>query len=875
MAHKLKGEKGRMARNKTSAIAVSIFLIVAMAFALFPLNIVAGQDTRATNAYIGATPNPVGVGQETLLHVGIMQQLSSTAQGWDDLTVTVQHPDGHTETLGPFRTDSTGGTGYSFVPQAEGEYILQTHFPQQDTGTGKVAVGSPSGTVMLASDSPELTLVVTDEPQMVYPEHALPTEFWTRPIDAQLRGWAPISGSQLEAGGYGGDVTYGNDDAPETAHILWKHPLQLGGLAGGVLGDAGTYTGDAYEGKFSSSVIIQGVLIYRKFDTIGGSSVDNWVVGVDVHTGEKLWEKELFAYDDPTDARLYPTFGQIFYWDSFNAHGTHAYLVCTSGGGGFFAPAPAQWHFFDPLTARWLFTWENVPSGTRLRGPHGEIIIYEVNLGANTIRMWNSSAVTSAYWGNTVDSPVWGSWRPQGKITDATGSTTTTYATPLGLNGYQWEATISGDLSGSIADYALEDKFVGYDWEYESSYFGGTLGVTEITTWGVSLEPGSIGQVLFEKTWNAPASWAEGDVSTSLATVRIEDGTMVFWSKEELNSVGFSTDTGDHIWGPTEPQNYLDYLAHQSGIAHGYYFSQGMSGILYCYNATTGELKWTYEADDPYNQVLWSNQWHIRPIMIAGGKIYMGTTEHSPVDPLTRGGPFCCVDIETGEEVFRADGLFRQTEWGGRAIIGDSIIATMDTYDLQVYGIGKGPTVTTVSAPDNGVPFGTSVMIRGTVTDISPGTDDIGIAKRFPNGVSAVCDENQSAWMRYVYKQFEPDPHETWVGVEVELYVVDANMNARPIGTATTSAENGAFAYAWTPDIPGTYYLYAEFKGSEGYFGSHAETAFVVDEPPEVTPGPTATPAPMTDTYVMGFGIGMIAVIVVIGLVIILMLRKR
>jgi hypothetical protein len=863
-------------KTKAATIAFSAFLIIAMAVSLFPSNTVNAQESRITYAYIGATPNPVGVGQETLLHIGIMQQLTSTAQGWEDLTVTVKHPDGSTETLGPFRTDATGGTGSSFTPPVEGEYILQTHFPEQVCTSDKLAVGSSVGDTMLASVSPELTLVVTAEQVPVYQEHPLPTEFWTRPIDSQLRGWAPVAGSRLEPNGFGGELMNpGNAYAPETAHILWNQVLQLGGLAGGDLGNAGTYTGDAYEGKFTNSLIIQGILIYLKFDTIGGTDVDNWNVGVDLHTGEILWEKQFHAYDDPTDTRLYPSFGQIFYWDSFNAHGTHPYLVCTSSAGGFFAPTAATWHFFDPLTARYLFTWENAPSGTRLRGPHGEIIIYDVSLGANRIRMWNSSAVIDAYWGTTVDNPAWGSWRPQGKITDATGECPVTYATPLGLNGYQWEATISGDLTGTIVDYKIDDRVVGYDWEYtSSSMFGGTMGVTSITVWGISLKPGSVGDVLFQETWNAPSSWA-ADVSVSLATASIDDGAMVFWAKELTHSVGFSTETGKYIWGPTESQNYLDYLGHQSGMAYGRYFSQGMSGILYCYNATTGDLMWTYEADDPYNQVLWSNQWHIRPILIADGKIYMGTTEHSPVDPLTRGGPFCAVDIETGEEVFRADGLFRQTEWGGRAIIGDSIIATMDTYDLQVYGIGKGPTQTTVSAPDNGVPYGTSVMIRGTVKDVSPGTNSIGLSLRFPSGVSAVSDENQSAWMLYVYKQFEYKPHETWIGVPVTLYVVDSNMNAREIGTATTSAENGAFAFAWTPDIPGTYYLYAEFKGSKAYYGSHAETAFVVDEPAEATPPPTESPMSVADMYILPSTIGIIVAIVVVGLLLVFMIRKR
>jgi hypothetical protein len=200
----------------------------------------------------------------------------------------------------------------------------------------------------------------------------------------------------------------------------------------------------------------------------------------------------------------------------------------------------------------------------------------------------------------------------------------------------------------------------------------------------------------------------------------------------------------------------------------------------------------------------------------------------------------------------------------------------MDTYDQSVYGVGKGPTALTVTAPDNGVAFGTSVMIRGTVMDISPGTDDTSVKKRFPNGVAAVSDGNQSAWLRYVYKQFEPDPHETWIGVPVNLYIVDANMNARPIGTATTSAENGAFAFAWTPDIPGTYYLYADFDGTKAYFGSHAETAFVVDEAVQATtPQPTQAPESMADIYFLPVSIGLFIAIAAVLVMMILMFRKR
>lgn len=152
-------------RSKTSTNALSLLLMltILIATALVALPVANAQSTRKTHAYIGATPNPVGVGQETLLHVGIMQQLSLTEQGWEGLTVTVIRPDGVTEKLGPFRTDSTGGTGTTYRPTMAGIYKLQTHFPEQVTTATKGSPGTPTGTIMLASDSRILELVVQEE----------------------------------------------------------------------------------------------------------------------------------------------------------------------------------------------------------------------------------------------------------------------------------------------------------------------------------------------------------------------------------------------------------------------------------------------------------------------------------------------------------------------------------------------------------------------------------------------------------------------------------------------------------------------------------------------------------------------------------------
>lgn len=837
--------------NKSKiAITIPLLVMLCIATSIISLPSANAQDTWTTYAYIGATPNPVGVGQETLLHIGVTQQLSRVSLGWEGLTVTVTKPDDTTQTLGPFRTDSTGGTGAAFVPNVEGIYKLQTHFPQQEMpetlSRGGLVV--PEGTVMFASDSPILELVVQADPIPIYPDNPLPTEYWTRPIDSQLREWSVISGSWLTTT----DVATGNEDAPETAHILWNEPLVLGGLAGGDLGSAGTYTGDAYEGKFSSSLVIQGVLIYRKFDSIGGSDVENWVVAKNLRTGETLWEKPLYAYGDPAESQVNPSFGQIYYWDSFNAHGTHAYLFCTSGN---------TWHAFDPLTARWLFTFENVPSGTSLYGPHGEIIRYQVNLNGGYMTCWNSSAVIDAYWGTDPTYFNWGSWRPQGKIIDATGPCDVTIATPFGLNGYQSNVSIPTGLPGSAYLYKLGDKIVGSD-----------TTTSKITTWGISLEPSREGQLLFNKVWNAPASWVTGNQSISRAVGSIDDGLIAVWSKETQQYWGFSTETGDYIWGPTAPQNYLDYLGLRDYVAYGKLFSQGMSGMLYCYDAATGELQWTYFADDPYNQVLWANQWHIRSLFFADGKLYMGTTEHSPLDPKTRGGPFVCVDCETGEEVWRADGLFRQTDWGGRAIIGDSVIATMDSYDQQVYAIGKGPSDLDVWIQDDIIVHGGSVLVKGTVTDVSPGTEQYVLRARFPDGVPAVSDENMSEWMLYVYKNFAR-PADV-VGVDVTLTVLDPNGNYYDVATATSDA-SGFFSADFEPVVPGKYTVIATFEGSKAYYGSFAETAVIVEEAPQCTPEPTPEPASTADLYLVPSTAGIIIAVIAVGLILVLMLRKR
>ena len=84
-------------------------MIVSTAIPIATLPTASAADASVkTFPFVGATPNPVGVNQQVLIHIGISAQLSTASLGWHDLSVTITDPDGKTETVTGITTDSTG-----------------------------------------------------------------------------------------------------------------------------------------------------------------------------------------------------------------------------------------------------------------------------------------------------------------------------------------------------------------------------------------------------------------------------------------------------------------------------------------------------------------------------------------------------------------------------------------------------------------------------------------------------------------------------------------------------------------------------------------------------------------------------------------------
>jgi hypothetical protein len=355
--------------------------------------------------------------------------------------------------------------------------------------------------------------------------------------------------------------------------------------------------------------------------------------------------------------------------------------------------------------------------------------------------------------------------------------------------------------------------------------------------------------------------------------------------KEEMRYVGYSMDTGEKIWGPVEPQTTFDYYGNDFGgnlvaqLAYGKLYSVGFAGILYCRDAETGELLWTYGNGGEGNSTYagFNGGYGDYPTYIAAianGVVYTQTTEHTILNPIFKGCMARAINATDGTELWT---LSSYTGGGGSTTsyaVADGFATWFNGYDNSIYVVGRGSSATTIQTPKAGLTFGTSLVLSGTVMDTSTGTQQGERIAKFPNGVPTSSDASMKDWMAYVYQQ-KPIPTD-FTGVDVEVFVVDSNGNYRQIGAAQTD-ESGYYTLTWKPDIPGDFQVFAQFAGSNGYWPSHAVSSFTVDEAAS-TPVPTAQidVNSMADVYLLPGIIGIIITIVVIGAVIILVvLRKR
>ncbi len=811
---------------------VSTLLILTVTISIIALQPVDAQSNfKQSYAVIMVEPDPVGIGQTMMIVLGISEPLPQAALGWEGLTVTITKPDNTTTTVGPYRTDSTGTTFASYVPTQTGTYQFQTNFPGMWLNT------SSFNRYYQPSVSQKISIIVQEEPVSGANAAPLPTEYWTRPINTENREWWSLAGNWLMA--YYDSATNAFNpysEAPDTAHIMWTRQMDFGGIVGGNFSETAYYSGESYENKWDPPVVMNGRLYYNQ--RVGSST---WLgtACVELQTGQQIWFKE----------NLTLSFGQILNFDSPNQHGAIAYLWSVSG---------TTMKMYDAFSGEWILDISNVPAGTTTFGASGEILKYRLytQSGVQKLSLWNSSKVNgfmSLSYGE--DSPMWRP--PRGETLN-------------GTTGIMWTKDVPSLTTNPSLTALFPDAIVAIAFSPQQNSRGRYTQETGWLHYGISLKPGQEGQLLWSKTREVTGNrtlmitGARGTVAT--------EGIYTGLLKETKQYIGYDAYTGNQLW-ITEPVE-SDWAMYQMGgqtIAYGKFYTATYSGEINAYDIKTGETAWTYFSGSsglatPYGQYPFCAgvTGSASVVSVADGKVYAVNNEHSPSMPLYKGYKMHVIDTETGE------GVWSITGWYQHPVIADGIVLSLNAADNRIYSFGKGPSSMTVEAPISGVTLGSSVVIRGTVQDISAGT--LQVASRFPNGVAAVSDESMSAWMEYVYMQM-PRPTNT-TGVEVSLSVIDANGNYRDIGT-TISNSDGFFTFNWKPDIEGQYTVYASFDGSESYWSSHAVTAFAVDPAP-ATPAPTDAPAQSAaDLYFVPAIAGLFAFVAIIGVVIILVLRKR
>ena len=850
--------------DKTKTASIALILMLTFSATILALPIVTAHDPGweiPAIAYVVARPNPIGVGQEALFIFWPNFYPITAVGAWGDRytwIVTVTTPSGSEVNLGPITSDPVGGGYALYTPTEVGTYTVVSNLDEHLlTGEPLPPEGARSleyiGDTVLAASSEPFYFTVQQDPIDEWSETPLPEEYWTRPIYGANREWYQVTGNWLAgaAQNVGSTSGFAYGPGPESAHIMWTKPYFAGGIMDYRYGTTSFETYHYQGMTFDPPIIIYGQLIYNY--RVNAHQQQGYLC-VDMYTGETIY------YENATT----PSFGQIYNYESPNQHGGFGYYWRTSGvtlpPGNTSAPGTQTWEMLDAYTGNPVTIIANVSAGgTAVYGKDGSILRYQINDGRLTV--WNSSATPSLLRG-AFGTDFW-QWRPA-----ATGasrqSVRTTDINQMkvhdGSQGFSLNVSVP-DLDGRI-QAVREGEYV----------IAGTSGqndddaVIEGTLWALSLEQGKEGTLLWQISYTPPPAYAtapqapRGRYPVTGPTVVPEYDVFLFEEASTLRRWGYDLNTGQLLWGPTDPEPALNYYGMTDTVYDGKLLTCGYGGVLIAYDITTGEKLWEYVA----NNVGFESPYGNYPLgigCIADGKIYLGSGEHSPTQPIWRGPNMRCIDADTGEELWKI--MFHGVSMpsgnaGNNYAIADGYLVGLNGYDNQIYCFGKGPSAITVDAPMTTIDLGDSLVIRGTVTDQSAGTKQLEVATRFPNGVPAVSDASQEDWMEYVYMNAEcPKIVE---GVEVKLETLDPNGNFYEIGTVTNDA-SGMYSILWEPPVPGKYTIIATFEGSNSYYRSYAETAIGVTEAPSpsqsiepesVAPAPTqpepAAPAPTEPT---------------------------
>ena len=660
-------------KYKTAITAITLTIILGSSafFALIPSATaqVVVRDPLPIFAYIGAYPNPIGVGQTALVTYRVDQPAAGASVftgGFNGSSVTITKPDGTTETKSNLGMDSTSSGWFSYVPSDVGTYSFQMHFPGAEyTVEGPWYDPGTSVWKYLADDSSVVELIVQEEQIPNYDRSPpLPTEPWSRPIYAENKGWSNAGDNWLMPGYdfnsrfFAGTPAFAPyTSAPDSAHILWTKPIIPGGIAGGPLGDVSYYTGISYE-QFFDPLILEGTIMYSEHAL---TSPTSWGTRfIDLYTGEDL--DKMYMPDDSM------AFCQVLDSNNVNEHGAIPYIWDTTG---------STWYMYDFLPGqqpKLRVTLEGMSglTGWHFYGPSGEIL--SINIGGNSTHkfmyMFNS---TRALIGPDIDF----AWGPSGTINASRPSGAAIMARSHSpFMGIEWNVTIP-DVPGSQGEQRVnwEEGYV-FATSTDSSTSPYTYNDVGYDISGMVADSNRIYPSTLSHLW-AKARTDIGDVHNRIMN-NMRDGIIGRFDEGEEIIIAYSMQTGNEIWRQTPPNNAWALFNRNYEIAYNKVVTSGFDGTVRCFNAETGVVEWEFYKGSSGFENAYGTYPEYAGITIADRTVYSTSDEHSSDAVLWRGAQLWAIDIDTGDVKWQINGMYRHPA------IADGILVALNSYDGQV-----------------------------------------------------------------------------------------------------------------------------------------------------------------------------------------------
>jgi hypothetical protein len=251
----------------------------------------------------------------------------------------------------------------------------------------------------------------------------------------------------------------------------------------------------------------------------------------------------------------------------------------------------------------------------------------------------------------------------------------------------------------------------------------------------------------YRTIWQVPGGYGDYGAYDPELMISVNQNRFIYGGYYGSSLEAFSLLTGQSLWNWTSDVNVMEsaYRPTNGWCRHGRYIAEMERGYWKAWDLRTGQVLWESHMNDvPWGEfwmydeaayqdilmgvgytgvwalnetngnIVWhyvdpsvpfetpytsangtSSSYSVQTIRVADGKVYVNDNEHTPSLPATRGWGLICLNVTTGEKLWKLMGS--NLSPGAAA---DGYLTAASNYDGYMYVLGKGKSKTTVTAPD-------------------------------------------------------------------------------------------------------------------------------------------------------------------------------